>query len=139
LCSIVQTGTLKDDERDALVGRAKAFYFSRLTGENLTWEGYLTYLAASGGPDPTPTPSTTAEAPGTAKPELDSTKDVLQGTNSTVEEKTLSFSQIQELIASGRVDEIPFNRRIPEEISPEEPSRPLEALRKKPWEVEREA
>lgn len=36
---------------------------------------------------------------------------------SAATETPLSFNQIQELIAAGKVDEIPFNRSIPEVIS----------------------
>ncbi|KAG8994792.1 hypothetical protein FRB94_009670 [Tulasnella sp. JGI-2019a] len=50
-------------------------------------------------------------------------------------EAILSFQEIQDLLAAGKVDEIPFNRTIPEVISEEQPSESSVAPRKKPWEV----
>ncbi|KAF8639177.1 hypothetical protein AX17_001664 [Amanita inopinata Kibby_2008] len=51
------------------------------------------------------------------------------------EPRILSFSQLQELIASGRVDEIPNNKVIPDKLNDAQPSASIAPARKKPWEV----
>ncbi|KAG8886897.1 hypothetical protein FRB98_000813 [Tulasnella sp. 332] len=149
-------------EQDALIGRAKAFYFSRLSGQEVTWDGYVSFKATLKS-SPTTAPvhgqdeaatrgdydeahSTQAEPVDAASSDEDVTWEGYlssaakhEGSKSTTavpsshplveatttvhedlsatSETPLSFQQIQELIAAGKVDEIPFNRTIPEIIS----------------------
>jgi len=51
------------------------------------------------------------------------------------ESEFLTFAQLQELIESGRVDEIPNNKTISGELNADSPSQSTAPARKKPWEV----
>lgn len=81
------------------------FIGSRLKGVEVTWDGYLRWSrsqetiptspnAASTGTIPNQSPDTTSE-----------------------EQPPLSFQQLSEMIATGNLTDVPFNRVIPEAIS----------------------
>ncbi|TEB32704.1 hypothetical protein FA13DRAFT_1754360 [Coprinellus micaceus] len=53
--------------------------------------------------------------------------------------RVLSFAELKELIESGRVDQIPNNKFIPEKLSEEAPSQSIAPARKKPWEIAQES
>lgn len=51
------------------------------------------------------------------------------------EPQIMTFSQIQELIESGKVDDIPNNKVISGELNTERPTESQAVPRKKPWEL----
>ncbi|KAG8906366.1 hypothetical protein FRB99_007050 [Tulasnella sp. 403] len=124
-----EDNALLDPSKADLVGQAKAFYFSRLCGQQITWKGYLEHTSAQA---PVPQPSTTIAG----QPPLASDPTESSGPAPTNnDEATLSFLKLSELIATGQLTEIPFNREIPNVLSEEEPSKPEAPVRKKPWEA----
>ncbi|KAJ7594358.1 hypothetical protein C8J56DRAFT_745171, partial [Mycena floridula] len=60
--------------------------------------------------------------------------DQVRQSNKPAEPEFLTFTQLQELIESGRVDEIPNNKVISGELNSDAPSQSTTTLRKKPWE-----
>ncbi|KAJ3507369.1 hypothetical protein NLJ89_g6338 [Agrocybe chaxingu] len=51
------------------------------------------------------------------------------------ETRILTFAELKELIESGKVDQIPNNKVIPEAINEAPPSQSTVGVRKKPWEL----
>ncbi|CAD6973706.1 unnamed protein product [Tilletia controversa] len=98
-----------------VVKRAQVFYFSQHT----TATTPAPASASASAPAPAPAP-----APAYAPAEDDER-----------EPYPASFDAIAELIATGRVDQIPGIRDIPLEISDEPPSEAKLAPRPKPWEL----
>ncbi|TDL20625.1 hypothetical protein BD410DRAFT_361544 [Rickenella mellea] len=117
---------LGDDERAYVIGRAKAFYFTKTQGKEVTWEEYVRWSGgqgSAGGPSslpagvaaPPPPPSSTTPAPPS-------------------DPKELSLAEISALIESGQTHLIPNNEVIPGGLSEEPPSETYAPPRKKPWE-----
>lgn len=86
--------------------------YARVKGVNITWEGYLRFrqslepsLQASSG-----------DIPGTA----DNTGQAADTNGEEV--PTLSFQELSEMIATGNLANVPFNRTIPEAISVRSPA-----------------
>ncbi|CAD6912867.1 unnamed protein product [Tilletia controversa] len=137
-----------------VVKRAQVFYFSQQTGEKVTPEGYTAWLNARGeggagtglaAQTPTPVPSsssssTTATTPAPASASAPAPAPAPAPAYAPAEDDErepypASFDAIAELIATGRVDQIPGIRDIPLEISDEPPSEAKLAPRPKPWEL----
>ncbi|KAK0538815.1 hypothetical protein OC834_000267 [Tilletia horrida] len=146
IVSPLRAGGRSEEEVEKVVRRAQVFYFGQQTGEQVTPEGYAAWLSAQGlspSSGSTSAASASAPAPGTsssysstaqgqaqpaALPEQDGEED------DSREPYPASFDAIAELIATGRVDQIPGIRDIPLEISEEPPSEAKLAPRPKPWE-----
>ncbi|KIO30135.1 hypothetical protein M407DRAFT_242328 [Tulasnella calospora MUT 4182] len=126
LGSADEAAQLSAEERAEKVGRAKAFYFSRLKGVEVTWDGYLRYSQPQETNSGVSNVTSTVEA---TDPPLDTRTDP-----ALEEQRPLSFQQLSEMIATGNLTDVPFNRLIPEAISDQKPSDPATPARRKPWE-----
>ncbi|KAF7440182.1 hypothetical protein PC9H_000526 [Pleurotus ostreatus] len=101
-----------DEEKADVVRLAQIFYFNRKTSNNITVDAVRNYEQAHAVKPP-------------VTPESDSN-----------EPRVLSFAELQELIQSGRVDEIPNNRIIPDTLNEAPPSESKTPAKLKPWEKE---
>ncbi|KAF8513721.1 hypothetical protein BU17DRAFT_95079 [Hysterangium stoloniferum] len=114
-------------ELEDIIGRAKTFYFARITGRKVTWENYLEWRKSHPlGPFPDP-PS---DLPGTVPKSM-----VVDGSDIGNTE-VLSFQRITELIQTGQTHLIPNNKVIPDGLHNEPPTQSAQVARKKPWERE---
>jgi len=130
------------DEVNEMIGRAKAFYWNRSSGEQLNWDDYVRYREEhSGVPQKShlekfSSALASATLDEAAQPPSESTEDAtalsagLHGAS-----PPLSFSNIAELIVSGQTHLIPNNEVIPDILSEEKPSESHAPIRKKPWET----
>ncbi|KZP22220.1 hypothetical protein FIBSPDRAFT_953063 [Athelia psychrophila] len=109
LASILMSGVLADkteDEKELILKTAEVFYFNR---QDI----------------PTVEPS----------PDMGSSVSEHVVLTSTGEEsRTLTFSELKDLIEQGKTDDIPNNKIIPEAINDAPPSESVAPARKKPWE-----
>ncbi|KAJ6613632.1 hypothetical protein B0H10DRAFT_1751533, partial [Mycena sp. CBHHK59/15] len=119
LASILAGGALDgdppDDIREEILRRTRVFYFNRVTGNAITMDEarayeQTRYASSASDPPPMPIPPSADGLP------------------------ILSFAQLQALIESGRADEIPNNRIIPEDLNDAPPSTSTAPARRKPWE-----
>ncbi|KAE8223421.1 hypothetical protein CF319_g3548 [Tilletia indica] len=122
-----------------VVKRAQVFYFGQQTGEKVTPEGYTAWLNARGegtSNAQASIPATASIAPPVPDTEPASSQAAVEAELDDDEREPYpaSFDAIAELIATGRVDQIPGIRDIPLEISDEPPSEAKLAPRPKPWE-----
>jgi len=125
------------------IGKAKAFYFSRSSGEQLSWDDYSRYRKQRTEiPEKHRVeglPSTDApveqEAPLFKPSEHQSDANTTATAGLHGAAPPLSFSNIAELIASGKTHLIPNNDIIPDKLSEEKPSESRAPARKKPWET----
>ncbi|KAE8209352.1 hypothetical protein CF327_g6648 [Tilletia walkeri] len=124
-----------------VVKRAQVFYFGQQTGEKVTPEGYTAWLNARGegtsnAQASIPVPASIAPPVLDADPASSQAAAAVEADNDDDEREPYpaSFDAIAELIATGRVDQIPGIRDIPLEISDEPPSEAKLAPRPKPWE-----
>jgi len=99
-----------NEEREDVLQRSRLFYYNRLTGCHLTAEDIQLYRRAEVRPQ-----------------EQQPAQDVGQ--------RTLSFAELKELIESGKTDQIPNNRQIPNDLHTASPSTSSALVRKKPWEL----
>ncbi|KAJ8517141.1 hypothetical protein ONZ45_g5626 [Pleurotus djamor] len=110
--TLVSGGALngKDDaEKGEVMRLARVFFFNRKSGRNLGVDAVRDYELKL----PTqPAPVTSEEEP-----------------------RILSFSELQDLIQSGRVGEIPNNKVIPNILNDATPTESKAETRKKPWET----
>ncbi|KAF8312130.1 hypothetical protein DL93DRAFT_2082546 [Clavulina sp. PMI_390] len=131
-------------EIEETVGKAKAFYFSRSSGEQLQWSEYVSYRQALSETNTNifPLPSTTSEdaspsastEPPQPSPTANTASDPTAGLHGAA--APMSFSAIADLIASGQTHLIPNNEIIPDKLSEDAPSESKAPQRKKPWERE---
>jgi len=130
-----------------VVRRAQVFYFGQQTGEKVTPEGYTAWLAAHGLGVPASTASgsgslatsTHAQGAGEAAGSEAAAATLENIDDAEREPYPTSFDAIAELIATGRVSEIPGIRDIPVEISDEPPSEAKLTPRPKPWEQQQQS
>ncbi|KAF4576283.1 hypothetical protein AB1N83_003074 [Pleurotus pulmonarius] len=101
-----------DEEKADVVRLAQIFYFNRKTSNNITVDAVRNYEQAHAVKPP-----------------------VTPGSDSN-EPRVLSFAELQELIQSGRVDEIPNNKIIPDTLNEAPPSESKTPAKLKPWEKE---
>ncbi|THH27193.1 hypothetical protein EUX98_g6994 [Antrodiella citrinella] len=107
LAGIIAGGALEgktDVERSDVLQRSRLFYYNRLKGSTLTPEDVKLYQTTSGNAALAPQ----AEEPST--------------TQAPEEPRTLTFAELKELIESGRTDQIPNNRHIPNDLHPAAPT-----------------
>jgi len=127
--SIVLSGVLagkSQDEQETILLQSRIYFFNRMTGHSLSVDdvrrsGILSRASED--------PVCESAASTSAGPSTSGTED------SSSETRTLSFAELKELIEQGQTDQIPNNRVIPNELSPEKPSESQGAMRKKPWEL----
>lgn len=127
LASIIAGGALNGDPspevRDEILRKTRIFYFNRITGNSITPEEALQAELK-----PKPTAQET-----NAPVETNSTS--AKPSAVSEEARVLTFAELQQLIESGRIDQIPNNKLIPEIMSSEAPSVSTTAVRRKPWET----
>ncbi|KAG8934214.1 hypothetical protein FRC03_002227 [Tulasnella sp. 419] len=121
--------------RSDLIGKAKAFYFSRMIGMPFSWEEYLRRRKAS--------VSSSLGSERVSQERLESLQKVSAARTTIPSEDDatrkeacaeLSFDELSDLISSGKIDLIPHNRTIPDIISDADPSQSTAPILKKPWE-----
>jgi len=101
-----------EEEREEMIGRAKVFYFSKITNTRLSWEDLQRAQSL---------------------PNQD--EDTIVKTDDTDEERPLTFAELSELIQSGKTHLIPNNKEIPNGTNTEQPSEStMKEIPKKPWE-----
>jgi len=126
LQSIVSAAQGKSpEELDDIIGRAKTFYFARITGRKVTWKNYLEWRMSH---PLGPFPHTPSNLPGTVPASMTIDSSDVGGP------EALSFHRITELIQSGQTHLIPNNKVIPNSLHNEAPSQSVQVARKKPWE-----
>ncbi|KAG6865603.1 hypothetical protein C0991_001027 [Blastosporella zonata] len=122
LASLIAGGTLGGDltteEKEEMMRRTRVFYFNRVTGNALSVEEVRVYESSRNQPQP---------------------NDDTGAANASEETRVLTFAELQELIESGKVDQIPNNKVISERLNDAPPSESTAPARKKPWEVESES
>ncbi|KAH6891762.1 hypothetical protein BKA70DRAFT_847217 [Coprinopsis sp. MPI-PUGE-AT-0042] len=129
LASLLAGGAVPENAtpemRDEILRRTRVFYFNKQTGFNLSMDeareyeiSLLSALSTAG--------TSVAEA---------TTSTGESAVSASEEERVLTFAELKELIESGKVDQIPNNKVIPEKFSEEPPSQSTTAVRKKPWET----
>jgi hypothetical protein len=111
LASLLAGGAVPEDAtpemRDEILRRTRVFYFNKQTGFNLSMDeareyeaSLLSALSTAG--------ISVAEA---TAPASDNT------VSPSAEERVLTFAELKDLIESGKVDQIPNNKLIPEKFS----------------------
>ncbi|KAL5497953.1 hypothetical protein ACEPAH_2884 [Sanghuangporus vaninii] len=108
----VQQDESTSDSREDIIGRAKAFYFSSVTGHQVSWDELK-----SANTVPSPGQRSTGEH------------------HTQNSEKVLTFTEIVSLIESNQAHLIPNNESIPGGTAEEIPSASTAERRKKPWEL----
>ncbi|KAF9467203.1 hypothetical protein BDZ94DRAFT_1249839 [Collybia nuda] len=124
LASLIAGGALDGDPppdiKDEILRRTRVFYFNRVTGNSILMDEARDYELSH-------RESNDTGAGVISQPMDESTPD---------ETRVLTFAELQELIETGKVDQIPNNKIIPEAINDATPSESKTPARKKPWEVE---
>ncbi|EJD05329.1 uncharacterized protein FOMMEDRAFT_165789 [Fomitiporia mediterranea MF3/22] len=103
--------------REDVIGRAKAFYFSSVTGHQISWDDVRNATERKSSEDHA------GNIPGP--------NDVAQN-----ESRVLSFTEITALIESDRTHLIPNNESISGGVNDDRPSESKEKPRRKPWELQ---
>ncbi|THV02178.1 hypothetical protein K435DRAFT_717444 [Dendrothele bispora CBS 962.96] len=131
---------------ESTLRQIKVFYFNRVTGNSLTVDEVNAHeketktnssLEISSSPNSaTPQPSTLPMSLSSSITGSDSSNSAVDATISSPDEpQILSFAQIKALIESGNLDQIPNNKKIPEDLNEAAPSQSNVPSRKKPWET----
>ncbi|KAG6884092.1 hypothetical protein C0993_001493 [Termitomyces sp. T159_Od127] len=128
--SLVAGGAIMDsltaEEKEETLRRIRVFYFNRATGNSLSVEEVRLY-------------ETSNRAAQRFEGENQRDEGEATATKASDETRVLTFAELQDLIESGKVDQIPNNKRIPEGLNEAPPSQSSAPLRKKPWEVAAES
>ncbi|KAG6889931.1 hypothetical protein C0995_013455 [Termitomyces sp. Mi166 len=124
--SLIAGGAIVDnltpEEKEETLRRIRVFYFNRATGNALSVEEVRMYETSK---KPAQHPEWEDQhAEGEEK-----------AATTSDEARALTFAELQELIESGKVDQIPNNKVIPERLNEAPPSQSNAPFRKKPWEV----
>ncbi|KAG7442865.1 uncharacterized protein BT62DRAFT_954313 [Guyanagaster necrorhizus] len=110
-------GILANNPSNTVLLNTRVFYFNRLTGSSITVADVLAYKEQSASASESVPPSNSAANDSKEQPNV------------------LTFAQLQELIESGRLDEIPNNKTISGELNSAPPSQSAVSVRRKPWET----
>ncbi|KAJ3563170.1 hypothetical protein NP233_g9111 [Leucocoprinus birnbaumii] len=124
------------EEKDEILRRTRVFYFNKTMGHSITLDEAREYEQSlrkdtSSQPQSLSTPSQETAAVDPI-PSSD-------GTQTEEEPRVLTFSELKELIETGRLDQIPNNKVIPSGLNEVPPSDSTAQSRKKPWEVASQA
>ncbi|PFH51165.1 hypothetical protein AMATHDRAFT_75135 [Amanita thiersii Skay4041] len=115
------------EDKELFLRRSRVFYFNRVTGNSITLDqaqqAEQTFTTDSHNQGI----SATSESTGSTSSQNEA--------QATEEVQSLTFAQLQELIAAGRLDEIPNNKIIPDKLNEEQASLSSAPARKKPWEI----
>ncbi|KAF8062178.1 hypothetical protein FPV67DRAFT_1507419 [Lyophyllum atratum] len=126
LASLIAGGALEGnptpEAHDEILRRTRVFYFNRVTGNSLSMDEARNYEYALRGTRTEEEPNAPPNPP--EQPIINSD-----------ETRILTLTELQELIESGRIDQIPNNKVIPELLNDAPPSQSVSPARKKPWEL----
>ncbi|KXN88438.1 hypothetical protein AN958_07344 [Leucoagaricus sp. SymC.cos] len=136
LTSILANSSLDNnaptEEKEEMLKRTRVFYFNKTTGNTLTLEEVKSYEQSSSKKTPSqPSELTTSLTPATALEPAPASEQA----EGDEEPRVLTFAELKELIESGRLDEIPNNKTIPNALNEASPSQSTAERRKKPWEI----
>jgi len=114
LASILGGGTLDpslpEDLKGETIRRARVFYFNKITGSTISIDEAREY-------------------------ELSLLSPITEGATETNDENRVwTFTELRELIESGKMDNVPNNKIIPDGLNEAIPSESIAPARKKPWE-----
>ncbi|EAU83975.1 hypothetical protein CC1G_09857 [Coprinopsis cinerea okayama7 len=127
LASILAGGALNNasspEAKEEILRRTRVFYFNKMTGNSITMEDAREYELSV---------QAATTTPSTLEPSASTTE---QSSSAPEETRVLTFAELKELIETGKVDQIPNNKIIPEKFSEEAPSQSTAPVRKKPWEM----
>ncbi|KAH8112240.1 hypothetical protein DFH11DRAFT_514976 [Phellopilus nigrolimitatus] len=125
LDSVQKGGRVTELQEHDVLGRAKAFYFSKITGQTITWEEI--------------------QSASNARAEITQTLTGVEGrikssvaSNPASECIEFTFAEITALIESGQTHLIPNNEEIPTGINENAPTPSRQEPRRKPWEARAE-
>ncbi|CAL1709565.1 unnamed protein product [Somion occarium] len=107
-----------DAEKQEVIRRSQIFYFNHTKGYSITWDEVQRRLPSN--PSAVPAQTTTTDSQASADEQT---------------ARQLSLAELKVLIESGRTDQIPNNRIIPNDLNPRTPSQSTAPARKKPWEL----
>ncbi|KAF9011923.1 hypothetical protein BDQ17DRAFT_1233143 [Cyathus striatus] len=126
LASILAGGALDGDPspqvREEILRRTRVFYFNKMTGCSIGMDEAREHEHKQLGQDIQSTETLSDLTPTQFKP-------------GSEEPRVLTFAELKELIETGKVDQIPNNKVIPEGLNDAPPSQSTAPARKKPWEV----
>ncbi|KAF5384340.1 hypothetical protein D9615_003380 [Tricholomella constricta] len=126
LASLIAGGALEgnptSEVKDEILRRTRVFYFNRVTGHSISMDEAREYEFSLRATNQEPEDDSTAH----------SSKEPTANSDET---RVLTFAELQELIESGKVDQIPNNKVIPERLNDAPPSQSTAPARKKPWEL----
>ncbi|KAH0578533.1 hypothetical protein H2248_003682 [Termitomyces sp. 'cryptogamus'] len=114
------------EEKEEALRRIRVFYFNRVTGNTLSVEEVRIY-------------ETLKKPEQHSESETQCTEGETTTSTSSDEARVLTFAELQELLKSGNVSQIPNIKVIPERLNEAPPSQSSAPLRKKPWEVAAES
>ncbi|RDB17059.1 hypothetical protein Hypma_001778 [Hypsizygus marmoreus] len=127
LASLVAGGALDGDPlpevKEEILRRTRVFYFNRVTGNSVSMDEAREYEYALKG----------AASHGSG--DMDAQPAASQSNIDDDDTRVLTFAELQELIETGKVDQIPHNKVIPEVLNAASPSESTVPARKKPWEL----
>jgi len=120
-----------------VTGRARAFYYKKVSGQEVDWSEYLKYKqnqsqsiqvetasSANVPPDASEDPQLATQKPSHNAPSI------LNGAPAPI-----SFSELADLIVNNQTHLIPNNEAVPSILNEETPSASKATIRKKPWEA----
>ncbi|KAJ8082180.1 hypothetical protein PM082_008027 [Marasmius tenuissimus] len=122
-----------DIDRNEIVRKARLFYFNRITGGGLTFEDVA--AAEEGVRHAVDSSKEKSRAPVQASAVLGN-PETEQEQEGKEEPTVLTLAQIKEFIETGRTDQLPNNKVIPDGLNEKPPTESVAPARKKPWEVE---
>ncbi|KAF5348025.1 hypothetical protein D9758_010037 [Tetrapyrgos nigripes] len=136
-------GTGKEPDESTL-RQIRVFYFNRVTGNSLNLaevEAYEEELKAASTislvsePVNSPVPPSSPSLSSTSLSNTSAPSDPAVANTTSDEPDVLTFAQLKALIESGNIDQIPNNKKIPDNLNDAPASESTAQTKKKPWEV----
>ncbi|TFK32092.1 hypothetical protein BDQ12DRAFT_701316 [Crucibulum laeve] len=122
LASIIAGGALNGDPtpdvKEEILRRTRVFYFNKMTDNSISMDEAREYERAH-----------RKDTSSDAQTSIDASRATSEET------RVLTFAELKELIETGKVDQIPNNKIIPEALNDAPPSQSTAPTRRKPWEV----
>ncbi|KAK1216631.1 hypothetical protein PQX77_020751 [Marasmius sp. AFHP31] len=122
-----------DIDQNEIERKARLFYFNRITGGGLTFEDIA--AVEKGARNAVDSSNEKPRAPVQAI-KVSGNPETEQDQKGKEEPVVLTLAQIKEFIETGRTDQLPNNKVIPDGLNEEPPTKSVAPARKKPWEVE---
>ncbi|KAF8644631.1 hypothetical protein AX16_008366 [Volvariella volvacea WC 439] len=136
LANLESNPNVTPDTREEVLLKTRVFYFNRLTSHSLTIDEAKTIehsrvLAQS---QVTAASSLPPHEAGVALPSSAESTLQDQGAADTRDTRVLTLAELQYLIQTNQVDQIPNNKKIPDALNSAPPSESKSVAPKKPWE-----